>query len=133
MANTSLAHQYIGQLDEDLTKAIFGNVSTIIAFPIGAKNGEMLGKDFYPEFKREDLTNHDKYHIYLKLAIDGKSSKSFSALTLPPFFKFERQGNKDKIIEGSRMRYSSKKDVDEKIGKVKIPFCICSALSLFLF
>jgi hypothetical protein len=117
----TLAHQYIGQLDEDLTKAIFGNVGTIIAFPIGAENGEMLGKEFYPEFKREDLTNHDKYHIYLKLAIDGKVSKPFSSLTLPPFYKVERQGNKDKIIEVSRMRYSSKKDLDEKIGKAKIP------------
>ena len=102
----TLAHQYIGQLDEDLTKAIFGNVGMIIAFPIGAENGEMLGKEFYPEFKREDLTNHDKYHIYLKLAIDGKASKPFSALTLPPFYKFKPQGNKEKLIQVSRQRYS---------------------------
>ena len=61
------------------------------------------------------------HNIYRKLAIDGKTSKPFSALTLPPFFKFERQGNKEKIIESSRQRYSSKKDLDEKIGKVKIP------------
>jgi type IV secretory pathway TraG/TraD family ATPase VirD4 len=114
----TLAHQYSGQLDEDLTKAIFGNVGTIIAFPIGAENGEMLGKEFYPEFKREDLTNHDKYHIYLKLAIDGKSSKPFSALTLPPFFKFNRQGNKEKIIEMSRMRYARKREeIEGKIGR----------------
>ena len=32
----ALSHQYIGQLDERLTKAIFGNVGTIITFPIGA-------------------------------------------------------------------------------------------------
>jgi hypothetical protein len=56
--------------------------------------------------KREDLTNHDKYHIYLKLAIDGKSSKPFSALTLPPFYKFKPQGSKEKIIKVSRQRYS---------------------------
>jgi type IV secretory pathway TraG/TraD family ATPase VirD4 len=103
----TLAHQYIGQLDEDLTKAIFGNVGTIIAFPIGAENGEMLGKEFYPEFKREDLTNHDKYHIYLKLAIDGKSSKPFSALTLPPFYKFKPQGNRDKIVKISMLQYAA--------------------------
>ena len=34
----TLAHQYIGQLDEDLRKAIFGNVGTIIAFPVGSEN-----------------------------------------------------------------------------------------------
>ncbi len=46
----ALAHQYIGQLDERLSKAIFGNVGTIITFPIGAENGESLEAHFYPEF-----------------------------------------------------------------------------------
>ena len=55
-------HGVIGQLDENVRKAIFGNVGTIIAFPIGAENGEMLGKEFYPEFKT--LTpNHFGEHI----------------------------------------------------------------------
>jgi hypothetical protein len=103
-------------LDEDLTKAIFGNVGTIIAFPIGAENGEMLGKEFYPEFKREDLTNHDKYHIYLKLAIDGKSSKPFSALTLPPFY-IEPQGNKERIIKISRQGYSIRREPKHTLPK----------------
>ncbi len=40
----ALAHQYIGQLDEKLSKAIFGNVGTVISFPIGAENGEYLEK-----------------------------------------------------------------------------------------
>jgi type IV secretory pathway TraG/TraD family ATPase VirD4 len=117
----TLAHQYIGQLDEDLTKAIFGNVGTIIAFPIGAENGEMLGKEFYPEFKREDLTNHDKYHIYLKLAIDGKSSKPFSDLTLPPFYKFMPQENKEKLIKVSRLRYAVREDIVKKIENLEKP------------
>ena len=39
-------------------------------------------------------------------------------MTLPPFFKFERQGNKDKIIEGSRMKYAKKREeIEEKIGR----------------
>lgn len=114
----TLAHQYIGQLVENLRKAIFGNVGTVIAFPVGAENGEMLEKDFYPEFGREDLIAHNKYHIYLKLAIEGKSSKPFSALTLPPFYKFKPQGNKEKIIKVSRHRYSTKRDeLEEKIEK----------------
>ena len=37
-----LAHQYIGQLDEELKKAIFGNVGTVITFPVGPDNGEFL-------------------------------------------------------------------------------------------
>ena len=119
-----IAHQYLGQLGEDfqkeekLRKAIFGNAGTIIAFKVGPDDAEFLEKEFYPEFKRPDLINQDKHNIYLKLAIDGKTSKPFSALTLPPSFKFKRQGNKDKIIEVSRMRYAKKREeIEGKIGR----------------
>jgi hypothetical protein len=37
---------------------------------------------------------------------------------LPPFLKFERQGNKEKIIEVSRIKYSIKRaEIEEKIEK----------------
>ena len=104
----TVAHQYIGQLDEDLKKAVFGNVGTIISFPVGPEDGQFLEKEFYPDFKRRDLIMLDKYHIYLKLAIDGKPSAPFSAVTLPPFYKFEEQGNKEKVISFSRKRYTYK-------------------------
>lgn len=114
----ALANQYIGQLEEDLRKAIFGNVGTLITFPIGAENGEILEKEFHPEFNRKALIMHDKYHIYLKLAINGKTSKPFSATTLPPFYNFKPQGNREKIIKISRLRYSTKKEeIEEKITK----------------
>jgi len=80
----TLAHQYLGQLDEKLREAIFGNVGTLICFKIGIEDAEILAKEFYPEFKKENLTNLDKYSIYLKMAINGKTSKPFSAQTLPP-------------------------------------------------
>lgn len=80
----TLAHQYLGQLDEKLREAIFGNVGTIIAFKVGAGDALYLEKEFLPEFSGEDLINQDKYHIYLRMAINGKTSKPFSAITLPP-------------------------------------------------
>jgi type IV secretory pathway TraG/TraD family ATPase VirD4 len=103
-----LAHQYIGQLDEELRKAIFGNVGTMIAFPVGPEKGEFLEKEFYPEFDRQDLIAHHKHHIYLKLAIDGKQSEPFSALTLPPFVNYKPQGNGDEIIVLSQASYSTR-------------------------
>ncbi len=109
-----LAHQYLDQLDERLNKAIFGNVGTIITFPVGAENGESLEKEFYPEFSREDMINHDKHHIYLKLAIDGRTSEPFSATTLAPFCNFKPQGNKEKIVEISRARFADKRENIEK-------------------
>lgn len=85
----TLAHQYLGQLEEKLREAIFGNVGTIIAFKVGIDDAEILEKEFSPEFKKEDLINLDKYRMYLKIAINGKTSQPFSAQTFRLFYNFE--------------------------------------------
>lgn len=77
-----LCHQYIEQLDEKVRNAVFGNVGTIIAFRVGAKDAEYLAREFYPVFNEMDLINLSKYSIYLKLMIDGTSSMPFSADTI---------------------------------------------------
>ncbi|MDA2921154.1 type IV secretion system DNA-binding domain-containing protein [Desulfobacterota bacterium AH_259_B03_O07] len=80
-----LAHQYLEQIDEKLRAALFGNVGTVIAFRVGARDAEYLAREFYPTFKREDFIRLPTYHIYIKLMIDGVTSKPFSAVTLPPY------------------------------------------------
>jgi len=78
-----LTHQYIEQLDERIRAAIFGNVGTIISFRIGAKDAECVAAEFHPVFSQDDLVNLPRYSMYLKLMIDGATSKPFSATTLP--------------------------------------------------
>jgi type IV secretory pathway TraG/TraD family ATPase VirD4 len=84
----TLAHQYLGQLEENLREAIFGNVGTIIVFAVGPEDAKFLEREFRPEFKMRDLVEQGKGHIYLKMAINGKTSRPFSAFTLPllPFY-----------------------------------------------
>lgn len=79
-----LAHQYLTQLEPNIREAILGNVGTTIIFRIGATDAETIAMEFAPEFKLTDFTNLPNYHIYLKLMIDGKISRPFSAVTLPP-------------------------------------------------
>ncbi len=79
-----LAHQYLTQLDPSVKDAVLGNVGTIIVFRIGATDAEIFAQEFAPEFKITDFTNLPNYHIYLKLMIDGRISRPFSATTLPP-------------------------------------------------
>jgi hypothetical protein len=117
----TLAHQYIGQLDERLRKAVFGNVGTTVVFPMGLENSESLEREFYPELKLKDLVGQVKHHIYLKLAIDGTTSKPFSARTLPPFYNFEFQGKNEDIVRLSRTRYSAKGEPDKSSGKRETP------------
>jgi len=114
--NLILAHQYIEQLSEKVKPAVFGNVGTMVVFRVGAADAEELEKEFLPTFTEEDLVNLPKYEMYLKLMIDGIASAPFSAKGLPPLSPEERTNNTDKVIEYSREKYASEKEmVEEKI------------------
>lgn len=120
--NLTLAHQYIGQLITDsstrVKDAVFGNVGTMIVFRVGAEDAEFLEKEFSPEFMAPDLVGLGFAQIYLKLMIDGFSSRPFSAVTLPPIQRDEKS-SREKIIKVSRERYSglSRQEVEEKIAR----------------
>jgi len=80
----TLAHQFINQMPEEVRDAVFGNVGTSISFRVGATDAEYLAKELAPVFDATDLVNLEKYHIYIKLLVDGLASAAFSAITLPP-------------------------------------------------
>ncbi len=80
--NLILANQYLDQIDEKVRGAIFGNVGTIISFKVGLEDAKFLAEEFYPVFNQEDLINLPCYSIYLKLMINSKTSKPFSADSL---------------------------------------------------
>jgi hypothetical protein len=115
-----LAHQYIEQLDEEIRSAIFGNVGTIIVFRVGAEDAEYLAREFYPVFQESDLIALPNHHIYLKLMIDGVTSKPFSAVTLMPNEPGEDYGTQ--VIEASRKRYArGRKDVEREVAQRHYP------------
>lgn len=112
-----MAHQYIEQLDEIVKPAVFGNVGTIIAFRVGAEDAEFLEKQFAPEFMANDLVRLANWQVYVKLMIDGVSSRPFSASTLEPY-RFPENNFKDVIMENSRRKYAMTKEaIDDKISK----------------
>ncbi|MDX1608086.1 MAG: type IV secretory system conjugative DNA transfer family protein, partial [Candidatus Spechtbacterales bacterium] len=110
----TLAHQYIAQMDEEVRDAVFGNVGTMVTFRIGAEDAEAVEKEFAPQFMVEDFVNQPKYHIMLKLMIDGVTSPAFSARTLTPF-EPEEESNREAIIEASRKKYGTPREKMEKI------------------
>lgn len=116
--NLILANQYVEQIDEKVRNAIFGNAGTIVAFRVGAMDAEFLEKEFEPVFMLNDLVNLPKYHIYLKLMIDGISGDAFSAVTLPPIAIAATEENEEKVVRISRERYTnSRSEVEDKIRR----------------
>ena len=110
--NLILAHQYIEQLDEKIMAAVSGNVGTIISFRVGAEDAKYLAREFHPVFEEADLVNLPNYHIYLKLMIDGVTSKPFSAETLGPIEK--EISHAQEIIAVSEPKYGRLREEVEK-------------------
>jgi len=111
----TMAHQYIAQMDEKVRDAVFGNAGTMITFRVGGADAEFLAKEYEPVFLANDLVNLDKYHIYIKLLIDGVASPAFSARTLPPIERIT--GNVEKVVARSREIYANPRlEVEEMIN-----------------
>lgn len=111
--NLTIAHQYIEQMSDVVKAAVFGNVGTMITFRVGATDAEFLEKEFSPYFTAEDLVSLGMYQVYLKLMIDGVSSKPFSARTMKPIPE-DMINYRDDIIETSRKQFSMSRDIVDK-------------------
>lgn len=115
--NLNIAHQYLYQLPEAIKHAVFGNVGTIVSFRVGSYDAKELAEEMMPVFTNEDLENMENHHISLRLMIDGKMSRAFSAVTLPPVPKTGDEAERDVILRISRERYTVPRDIiEEKIN-----------------
>ncbi len=120
--NIIIAHQYIGQLvtdqDTKVRDAVYGNVGTMIVFRVGATDAEFLEKEFEPEFQIQDLVNLPNFNIYLKLMVNGLTSRPFSAMTIPAIEMNDNEDLTQKIVEFSRSKYGKPRAaVEEDIAK----------------
>ena len=77
-----LANQHLSQLDQAIRDAVFGNAGSILSFRVGAADAAYLAREFAPVFSPEDFTSLPRYHVYLRLLVDGEPSRPFSATTL---------------------------------------------------
>jgi len=102
----ALANQYIEQLDEDVSRAIFGNVGTLISFVVGARDAYILTKEYAEIYTENDLVSLGKYETVMKLSIDNMTSAPFPANTLP--LPSLLNNNSQKIVQVSKERYGRK-------------------------
>ena len=99
----SLANQYIDQLEEEVHRAVFGNIGTLISFVVGARDAYPLSKEFGEIYSEADMVSLGKYEIVLKLSIENMTSAPFPAKTLPlPKLK---NANREAIIRLSKEKY----------------------------
>ncbi len=107
----TVAHQFLGQLPDEIKKSVFGNIGTLCSFRIGPEDAEFLAKQFAPVFNEQDLINIDNYNAYVKLMINGVISEGFNMQTYPP-----QRGNKElaeNIRQLSILKYGRDREVVE--------------------
>lgn len=110
----TITHQFIGQLKDEIKKAVFGNVGSMISFRIGSDDAEFMTKQYKPIFSEQDLLNIDNYNCYLKLLINGATSPPFSMKTYTP-----KKGDAEMVTtikEISRQKYGRpREDIEREI------------------
>lgn len=104
-----IAHQFIAQLKEEISKAVFGNVGSLCAFRVGAEDAEFLEKQFAPTFSANDLVNVDNRNLFAKLLINNELTKPFNMKTYPPTKGSVEISNA--LKELSRLKYGRDKEI----------------------
>jgi hypothetical protein len=103
-----VANQFIGQVEEEVKNAIFGNVGTKIAFRIGVTDASYMAHEFAPTFSEEDLLNVEKYHAYITTIVNNEPVPSFSVDTTKDIGKIKAAEStrvSEIIKEMSRLKY----------------------------
>ncbi len=120
--NLTVANQYVGQIDEEVKNAVFGNVGTIVSFRVGITDANFLQHEFAPTFNETDLTNVEKYHVYMKTIVNNEAVTPFSVSLEKDMEKIEAQMNPklaDMIKELSRLKYGKDRQLIEEEMKVR--------------
>jgi len=112
--NLTIAHQYLGQLDEDTRLAVFGNVGTMTSFALGGEDAQLLAEHLGGGLTPEDIVHLPKYHAYVALMIDGKTSDPFLMQTLRPAESLQGLKNYEALLNASRSRYATHADVVDR-------------------
>ncbi len=88
----TIAHQYLGQVDEKIRGAVFGNVGNMAIFRVGEEDAEFFAKQFAPVFSSLDFVNTEFRNAYVRILANGVPQKPFNMKTMDL-----RPGNPDQV------------------------------------
>lgn len=118
----TISHQFLSQVPQQIKGAVFGNVGSMIAFRVGADDGDYISKEYYPVFSVHDFINLGVREILVKMSIDGHTSPPFSAYTkttppLPDGWQEVAQA----ILERSHTIYAKPlKEIEDYVSKINV-------------
>jgi DNA helicase HerA-like ATPase len=115
--NLVVANQFIGQMEEEVKNAIFGNVGTIVAFRVGVTDANYLQHEFQPTFSETDFLNVERFSAYVRTNIDNDPVSPFFVDMTKDLKKDAAKRNKkvaEAIVQLSRLKYGKPKELVEQ-------------------
>jgi hypothetical protein len=112
----TVAHQYIGQLQEEIKGAIFGNVGNMAIHRVSPEDAQFLESKFAPTFTASDIIKIANHNAYINMLAKGNPQKPFDI-----FVPFPPRGDAsriDALKELSYLTYGRPTDeVNEEINR----------------
>jgi hypothetical protein len=112
----TVANQFIGQMEEEVKNAIFGNVGTIMSFRVGVNDANYLQHEYQPTFSEADLTNVERFNVYIKTIVNNETVPPFSMDLTKDMGKLKeiRSAKMAEMVKQlSRLKYGRDKNVIE--------------------
>ncbi|MBI4990944.1 type IV secretory system conjugative DNA transfer family protein [Candidatus Gottesmanbacteria bacterium] len=114
--NLCVANQFIGQMEEEVKNAVFGNVGTLVAFRVGVTDANYLQHWYTPVFTESDLINVDVYNAYVNTIVGNKPVPPFSVdmrKDMSAQKKMENSKVAEAILSLSRLKYGRPRELVE--------------------
>ncbi len=114
--NLIVANQFVAQIEEEVKNAVFGNVGTLVTFRVGVPDANFLQHEFAPVFNEGDLTNIERFHVYMKTIVSNEPVPAFSMDLTRDITKEEKLKNPkvaEMIRQLSLLKYGKPRDVVE--------------------
>lgn len=117
--NLTVANQFIGQVEEEVKNAVFGNVGTVISFQVGVADASFLQHEFTPTFSESDLLNVERFHAYVKTVVGGQPVTPFSVDTTKDLEAEKAQASErvaEIVKEMSRLKFGvAREEIEDLI------------------
>lgn len=112
----TVANQFIGQMDEEVKNAVFGNVGTIVCFRVGVSDANFIQREFQPFFNESDIINVERFHAYMKTLVNNEPVDPFSIDMTKDIEQLKKERNEQvaqAIIQLSRLKHGKPRELIE--------------------
>ncbi len=114
--NLIVANQFIGQIEDEVKNAVFGNVGTIATFRVGVTDANYLQHEYQPTFTETDLLNIERYNIFVKTIVNNEPVPPFTldlTKNLDIYNKLKNDKLGKMIVQLSRLKFGRDRDLVE--------------------